>query len=639
MIVSRFGDAQWNLAPWTEQTMIVNFGDGPQRKGASRIDRLNADILRLVAGWWLWGPRSATSPSTLWAQINALRPLFILCSKEGIVASDLSKFPAVADKLPEVIRPTKAGTVLTLLHTLFEQRDQFGVTLLDFEGLKRLNAALPEHKKLQTPYIPPRIWTYQLNRLRDFLDDFHSHREQIEACYHFCLDAYITNYGSLAEACRKGHDTNRLPFSSPKKRKGILNGTKFLGPFPKIAQQFEIDGLLQRWCLLPGQSFDDKRIPIFSKYLQLVNKVGIAYMLNFSMMRVQEGMALRANCLIVENDETFGDIYMLRGVTTKTIEDDDARWVIPPSVKIAVEALACIARLRMIVAEANPEVPTTHIEIQNPYLMSRAYEPWATGVNEEAGPSIRQSYFSYQSILQEYPRLFDIEQLRITDADLQISRQITPNLDRKNFEVGKIWPLAWHQLRRTGAVNMQASGLVSDFSVQYQLKHATRAMSLFYGQGYSQLRFNDSVRAEYIQTMYEVLSKEIARLFTDRFVSPYGIERKVHILKIVNTKDIKKLVAAAKAGQVAWRETLLGGCTKRGPCEYGGVDNIARCGGGDGQAPCAEAIYDRERAPKLIKLGEVIASRLIEAPTDSPYREALEAQQRAVKNVLHVIDN
>jgi hypothetical protein len=40
--------------------------------------------------------------------------------------------------------------------------------------------------------------------------------------------------------------------------------------------------------------------------------------------------------------------------------------------------------------------------------------------------------------------------------------------------------------------------------------------------------------------------------------------------------DVKKLVAAAKSGQVAWRQTLLGICTRRSPCEYGGIDNIIR---------------------------------------------------------------
>jgi hypothetical protein len=66
---------------------------------------------------------------------------------------------------------------------------------------------------------------------------------------------------------------------------------------------------------------------------------------------------------------------------------------------------------------------------------------------------------------------------------------------------------------------------------------------------------------------------------------------------------------------------------------------VARCGGGDGSAPCIDALYDREKAPQLLQLQRVIAIRLDEAPMGSPYRQSLEAQQRAVENVLDVIAN
>ncbi|MCY1345242.1 hypothetical protein D9M68_343950 [compost metagenome] len=636
-VISRYGDAKWNLAPWAKKSVALNFGDGPQRVGFSSITPANADLLRRIAGWWLWGPRAVKNPITLLNQFNLLRPLFILCSNAGISASALERFPAVADKLPEVLLPSSTEAALALLHSLFEQRDRLGFTLLDLEGLRRLEAALPKAESRQTPYIPPRIWTYQVNRLRLFLDDFLAHRQQIEDCYRFCLDAYAQNYGSLAEACRKGRNPKLLPFSKPRYHGGARSGAEYFGPFSKTAKRFGIDVLLERWCLMAGHSLGNRSINVFAMYFTMATRVGIAYLLNFSMMRIHEGWSLRSDCLEVEQDETFGPIYLLRGATTKTVDDDDARWVTSPSAQIAVDALTCVARLRMIAAEANPDVPTTHDDIGNPHLVLRPYEPWANALNVCEELSLRLSPPNYQQVVLDYPKLFDPEALRITEADIQIARLITPSLDGDTFAVGKMWPLAWHQLRRTGAVNMQASGLVSDTSVQYQLKHATRAMSLYYGQGYSRLHLNDSVRAEYIRTMYEVLGKEIARLFTDRFISSYGAEHKAVILGILAPEESKKLAAAAKQGRVAWRETLLGGCTKRGPCEYGGVDSVARCGGGDGQAPCAEALFDREKEPAIRQLGRVIDSRLADAPEGSPYRQSLEAQQRAIQNALYVL--
>ncbi|ANC05415.1 hypothetical protein AB688_03030 [Pseudomonas putida] len=416
---------------------------------------------------------------------------------------------------------------------------------------------------------------------------------------------------------------------------------EFDGKFPSIARRYGIDGLLQKWILQPDQSIAsvDYSISALSSYFTMVGKVGTAYILNFSMMRIDEAWALRTNCLEVETDEKLGKIYTLRGVTTKTVEDDDARWITSPSTKLAVDAMRYIARLRVVCAEANPRVPTTLEDIQSHHLVLRSYEPWANAKNTDTPLHIRPMYPSYQAVIDSYPNLFDPKHLKITESDLITARLVTTTLDDEAFKVGELWPLAWHQLRRTGAVNMLASGLVSDASVQYQLKHATRAMSLYYGQGRSQLKVNSDACTHYVRTMYEILSKEIALLFSERFVSPYGDDRKAEILRLVDASDMKKLSKSAKLGQVSWRQTMLGGCTKRGPCEYGGVDNIIRCGGGDHLRPCADALFDRDRKQNIQQLAEQIKSRLLDAPIDSPYRDSLLAQQRAVENALNVISH
>lgn len=639
-VVSRYGDRTWKLWPWAGKSLSLNFGDGLQRKGVPGITPENADVLRQIAAWWLYGPGAVQTPGSLNHRFKLLRPLFILCSLQGICASDIMRFPAVADQFASFIRPSVAEGALSLLHTLYEERELLGFTLLDREGLSRLEAALPDRATRQTPYIPPRIWLHQNQRLRACLDEFLEHRERIESCYRFCLNAYARNAGSLTQACTRGIALSRKPFVATSAT-GARTGAQFHGHFSHTARRFGIDGLLQRWLLRPDQSIDDQdsTINLLSAYFSMVSLVGMAYLLNFSMMRIEEGMSLRANCLIVENDANFGPIYLLSGPTTKTVMDDDARWVTSPSAQVAIDAMTCVARLRIAAAEANPTVPTVPEDTSNPYFLLRAYEPWA-GTKELDKPlSVRPSCLSYAVLVEKYPRLFDKEELTITDTDLQIARFVTPTLDSEIYAVGKCWPLAWHQLRRTGAVNMQASGLVSDASVQYQLKHASRAMSLYYGQGYSKVRLNQKAQNEYIRTMYEVLGKEITRLFTDRFVSPHGDQRKAGILRLVDPKDSKQLVAAAKTGTVSWRETLLGGCTKIGACEFGGIDNLVRCGGGDRSAPCVDALYDREKVPAIRKLQRLIEIRLIEAPLESPYRQSLEAQQRAVENALDVIGN
>lgn len=641
-VISRYSDPIWNFTLWAKKSVILNFGDGPQGIGLHSITHDNANLMRQIVAWWLYGFASVRNPITLRGRFYLIRPLFILCSQQRIVASDLKRYPTVADEFRRTLSPGNAEKALALFHMLYEQREQLGFTLMDRKELSLLEASLPEHEARQTPYIPPRIWAYQVTRLRAFLDDFHAHREKIEACYLFCLDAYAKNDGSLAEACQIGRNKTSGPFWTSRGYTGTRTGLIYHGPFFHTAKRFGIDTLLKRWITGTEDSTNQPDISIraLATYFSMVAYVGLAYILNFSLMRVEEGISLRADCLDIEHDEHFGSLYILRGSTQKTIDDNDARWPTSPSVMIAVDAMAVIARLRMICAEANPDVPTTPADIHNPYLIVRPYEPWGTcGADELHQPiSVRPHAMPYlYAFNKAWPNLFDSEQLRIKQADLRIASLVNPTLNGEKFAVGKIWPLAWHQLRRTGAVNMQASGLVSDASLQYLLKHATRAMSLYYGQGYSRLRFNDEARSTYIRTMYEMLGKEIANLFTNRFISPHGEKRKAEILNIVDRKDSRKLAELAKLGKISWRETLLGGCTKRGPCPYGGVDNIARCGGGDGAVACADVLYDREKEPKLRQLGKVIAMRIIEAPEGSPYRYSLEAQQLALENALNAI--
>lgn len=642
-VISRYSDQLWNLNPWVRRARILNFGDGPPAPRTPCITPENASLLRQVTAWWLYGPAAVRNAITLSHRFYLIRSLFVHCSNYGISGSDLYRYPAIVDEFISKIQPSGGSLMLSLLHALYEQRQQLGFTLLEKEGLTRLEAALPDHDKRQTAYVPPRIWAYQVNRLRLFLEDFHQHRVQIEACFHFCLDAYTKNTGSLAESCRVGRNKTWGPFWDRSGYNGSRSGRQYYGAFLKTAQQFGIDALLMRWITRTNKGSNRLSVRSFSSYFSMVGYAGMAYILNFSLMRIDEGWSLRADCLETENDPRFGTMCTLRGRTSKSVNDTDARWPTSSEVKLAVDAMSCISRLRMICAEANPDVPTTSEDIRNPNLVVRQYEPWGTcNADDLMRPlSVRPTPLNYAQVLDTYPKLLCLNELQLREEDLHIARLVNPTLNNKKFILGHSWPLAWHQLRRTGAVNMQASGLVSDASLQYLLKHASRTMSLYYGQGYSNLNLNDEARGLYIRTMYEVLGKEITSLFSDRFVSPHGDKRKAEILGLIAPTDTKKLDALARAGRISYRETLLGGCTKRGPCPYGGVDNIVHCAGADADNAnaCANVLYDRKRTAEIRQLGTIIQSQISEAKKGSPYRESLEAQDRAVRKALHVISS
>ncbi len=631
-VVSRWGDAIWRLDPWAGKPVTLNFGDGPTKKYVAAIDPANADLLRIVIGWWLYGPNCARGYRGLKTRFDQIRKLFVLCSQKGILASELSQFPRVADRLPNILQASRAEELLALLHELYERRDVLGFTLLDRAGLAHLAAGVPDHQKRQTPYIPPRIWHYQVTRLHECLDDFLAHRDQIEGCFRFCLAAYRHNAANLQGQTRP---QSFYPFQWPSDgTNGMLTGQKYYGPFIDTAHRFGIVGLFNRWL---GVNVNEVRIQTLSRYLNLVSRAGLSYLLNFSLMRVEEAWNLRTDCLHIERDPQFGDIHVLRGRTTKTMSDAEALWVTSPSVSVAVEAMRRIADLR---AECGfpPGVEYESTDSSSRYLCDYKLEPWGTKfttINRTLRPSIP----SYSNVVRSFDKLFDPEQLRITSEDFELARLVTPTL-ADEYRVGKIWPLAWHQLRRTGAVNMQASGLVSNASLQFQLKHVARAMSLYYGQNHSRVRMEEKAHGYYVLTMYETLGRQLQQLTSNRFISPHGEKRKADIVRLISAAEAKKVINLAKKGIVAYRPILLGICTSRTLCPYGGIDNIARCGGGDSSTepkPCADVLYDSGQLDEVEALEAVLDERLAAANVDSPLRTALEAQKRSVENYRHVI--
>lgn len=156
-VVSRWGDAVWRLDPWAGKAVTLNFGDGPAKKYAAAIDPVNADLLRLIIGWWLYGPNGARGYRGLKTRFDQIRKIFVLCTQEGILASELSQFPRVVECLSKKLQVSRAWELLTLLHELYELRDTLGFTLLDRAGLARLAAAIPPPKTPNPLYSPSHL--------------------------------------------------------------------------------------------------------------------------------------------------------------------------------------------------------------------------------------------------------------------------------------------------------------------------------------------------------------------------------------------------------------------------------------------------------------------------------------------------
>lgn len=636
-ILSRWGDSVWDISPWAGFSMKLDFGDGldSRARRSEPIDSKNAYLLRLIVTWRIWGIKACHNARSFRSVFILLRRLIVFCSKNKIAASELTHFPILLEKLSNIIPATEYSKAILELHRIWDARAHLGFFIASPEDIKRLTTVIPSHDTEQTAYIPPRIWAYQVERLKLCIDDYLSNKQAVEDCFNFCVDAYIYNFGSLEPCINKKAKFrhHRVPFGT-QFRSGSRSDCKYHGVFGITAERYGIAQLIKRWITEPIKGIS---MVSLSSYLSLVQSAGLAYIANFTLQRITEASSLRTDCLIWEFDEKLGRIPIICGETTKTDPDSDARWPTSPSVEAAVEAMTSIARMRMRCASADVNINPTEADKINPYLYNPCTEPWSGSY--KIPYSLKVNTGAYTAIYRRYELLFDKEKLRITEEDLRIARMLTPNLSEK-FAVGSVWPLAWHQLRRTGVVNMFSSGLLSDSSMQFQMKHASRLMPLYYGRGYTKLMLNEEVERVIVTAMYEAMGNKLRVAVEDRFVSPLGNERKeIILINLVSDKDVKTLAEAARSGQIFFRETRVGACTHRGTCPYGGIETISRCTGGDGNTPCADALYDREKAPEIEKELSLIDQELAITEISSPRYRALMVERIGLENFLNVVRN
>jgi len=595
--ISKWGDSTWVLDIWLGKRCILNFGDSGLRTQALEISKENADILRLITGWWIYGPRRVNNARTLVGRFRLLRPFFSVCSKEGINVTELNKYPLVLDEIHKKLMPSGMPHIVFLLHELLANKEELGFEILSANNITKILAKSEKHVRKQTPYVPPRIWNYQVSRFHECITDFINKKEQIEELFSLYSNSYISRYKNIGKTSNSSFD--------------------------EFASKYEIKDLLKKWVGV-NQATEKLSVNSLSAYFTLLNWVSIGYILNFTLMRSDEAVNLKFGCFKEEYDPNFGKIHLIEGATTKTLKDSNTYWITSETTKIAVDVLQTISKLRQQCVK----------DYSSDFILIHSLEPWAKkALNIENRPETLR----YSELIQRFPLLLDNEELKITEKDLEIARLATPTLD-ESFRVGEIWPLAWHQLRRTGAVNMQASGVVSESSLQFQLKHISRAMSLYYGQNHAGVHLEESAQTLYVQEMYESIGKQLQNVVKDNFISPHGEKHKNEIVRLISVEDFKKSLQLAKKGGVACREVVLGMCMNKEPCPYGGIESVAHCGGGDSGKPCSEILYDINKKKNILKLDKILSDRLLLAPDNSPLNNSIKAQKISINNYLEIIN-
>lgn len=209
---------------------------------------------------------------------------------------------------------------------------------------------------------------------------------------------------------------------------------------------------------------------------------------------------------------------------------------------------------------------------------------------------------SNPSEFKEHHKPSWLNELKITELDFQELIKSDDSRDwllEKKYQIGEVWPLHSHQFRRSLAYYASNTGYVSLASLKAQFKHLTQAMSRYYAKNFEKA---ESIFGFYNEKtgQYELPPEHIIKEFrtgipfsvADQVLADilgdeplYGktgsyMERQSEKLRkgeVVIDEVRSETAKRVERGEIAYRNTLLGGCTKVGDCDSFMLGDFISC--------------------------------------------------------------
>ena len=292
-------------------------------------------------------------------------------------------------------------------------------------------------------------------------------------------------------------------------------------------------------------------------------------------MRNGEILNIQSNCL--ESITTNNGICRIISTTSKFAgTNKNAKWVTSKEIE----------RIIFILRSIN-QVIATHYDIKLDdlplFLSSNIF------IEKEKNKSIKIS--AKRKFAKEDELHLDYSLLTLTIKDKQEIEEIDFNKKTKDLEIGQLWEFTSHQYRRSLAVYSIQSGIVSLGALQIQLKHLFREMTLYYSNGASYARKLFDIPKEHIANEFDRLKPELDTLayiknviFSDEKL--FGIHGKfIENNTKQNSQEFKtyffenrnKTLKQFQNGEIAYKETALGGCISIEACDSRLTRSITAC--------------------------------------------------------------
>ncbi|ECR8418894.1 integrase [Salmonella enterica] len=311
---------------------------------------------------------------------------------------------------------------------------------------------------------------------------------------------------------------------------------------------------------------------VVSSLLASIRALCQLVILAFTGMRAREAENLPYDCLR-ENCLDGVMHYTIEGITTKLSGGRlrRARWVTSP---LAARAVRLAQRLSGEAHRAHGTQGYAESTDGSHLLFCRM--------------SLRSGYVANRGASTLH---LDIEMFRervfptITVEDIAELKLIDMHRaweDEPKYAPGQPWPFTRHQLRRTLALYAHRSGLVTLPTLKRQLQHITQEMSMYYTRGSALAKgFIDTDGSHFAkewagaQHLSGYLAYATQVLFSDeRLFGGHAAWTQSRAVKAspVSVYSREEAMRMFGKGELAYRETVLGGCASVEPCKSTPLD-------------------------------------------------------------------
>lgn len=602
--LSRYRDMAWDFSAYDirKRNVKIRFDNWNENAGSELGLVISEDIKYvLFATLWLTD-NSYRAVNTIYKLKSVLAKLaqFAWSEKVGIfeiLKSELLHY--------NFIRRVSGGIQISffrMLKLLLEAgSDRVGFYCCSPSAVKGLSESIVKYRDSlqQHPPIPPRIYLSLIKFLQDKMSEYERHIEGLKYLINKYLDDSYdggTLYSASLAARRNGLMFQVKPNAYVKNNKSVIMAED-VETIEKIVKKFDLIDFY-RSRKLPYTPLSLNKI--FLEIYTICNTVIHV----FSGMRYEEVKYLPYQCL--ENFTSNGrKAICIRGVTTK-LGVKRVLWVTNQDGQRAIELVQSLA---LTIYKSLGVTPTDSTDSVNKYPLFVKPSFAGMGMLEKCR-SIDGTYtpvksFKIQSYISE----------TILDEDLAELEKIDPYRawrSESKFKLGSNWVFTSHQYRRSLALYASSSGLVSLPSLKRQLQHISQTMALYYSKGSSfakdllSKKSNHFVK-EYQETLpiSQALSFIENVIFSDeRLFGGAGsiIEKTRNEFSVY--KDREKTISMFRNGEVAYQETILGGCATTSVCKKKALRSFTPC------LKCIESIIKKSKLHTVIKAQEQLVRKL-----------------------------